>query len=75
MSGATEPVGPTEPVRPGVLACPACGEPSHEGARFCEACGTPLASFPPVAPASGDGTAAPVAVLTDPDPEPAGAAD
>ncbi|MBE9927586.1 zinc-ribbon domain-containing protein, partial [Cellulosimicrobium cellulans] len=24
----------------GVLACPACGEPSPEGARFCEACGT-----------------------------------
>lgn len=60
-------------VEPGVLACPACGEPSHEGARFCEACGTPLASFPPAGPAGSGGTT-PVAVLTDPDPEPAGAA-
>lgn len=34
-----------------VLACPACGEPSHDGARFCEACGTPLAPLPP---AGGD---------------------
>jgi serine/threonine protein phosphatase PrpC len=43
---------PTTAGAPDVLACPACGEPSHAGARFCEACGTPLA------------------VLTDPDPEP-----
>lgn len=36
-----------------LLACPACGEPSHPGARFCEACGTPLASFPPEPASSG----------------------
>jgi serine/threonine protein phosphatase PrpC/ribosomal protein L37E len=71
MSGATDPDATrpagTEP--PDVLACPACGEPSHDGARFCEACGTPLAAFPP-AP-STTGAAAPVAVRTDPDPDPA----
>jgi serine/threonine protein phosphatase PrpC len=73
MSGATEPgaARPAGAQPPAVLACPACGEPSHDGARFCEACGTPLATFPESPATTAAGEPVPVAVRTDPDPEPA----
>lgn len=57
---ATDPAEVDGEATSALLACPACGEPSHPGARFCEACGTPLASFPPEPATTGahgaDGT-------------------
>ncbi|WP_455604415.1 double zinc ribbon domain-containing protein, partial [Cellulosimicrobium funkei] len=60
----------------GVLACPACGEPSPEGARFCEACGTPLAPLPTATgPDAGTGAAADLATDAATDPAAAGTGD
>ncbi|MGO2741683.1 MAG: protein phosphatase 2C domain-containing protein, partial [Cellulosimicrobium funkei] len=60
----------------GVLACPACGEPSPEGARFCEACGTPLAPLPTATDlAAGTGAAADLATDAATDPAAAGTGD
>uniref|UniRef100_UPI0030F7A510 zinc ribbon domain-containing protein n=1 Tax=Cellulosimicrobium funkei TaxID=264251 RepID=UPI0030F7A510 len=60
----------------GVLACPACGEPSPEGARFCEACGTPLAPLPTATdPAAGTGPPADLATDAATDSAAAGTGD
>ncbi|MBM7819400.1 serine/threonine protein phosphatase PrpC/RNA polymerase subunit RPABC4/transcription elongation factor Spt4 [Cellulosimicrobium cellulans] len=63
------------PASAGVLACPACGEPSPEGARFCEACGTPLAPLPPAGDATDGAAVDPVAARLTPADGPAAPTD